>query len=129
MYALRSCVHLRQPLYQARSFLGLSVRNTPSNRITSTHQWGSGAFQVAPVSLPNFLQRFLQIDGVAFLLVLSPAPLRAHFGRSSKENFQLRVRENYASDVAPFHHHAALLTCAPLLGHKYLSNSGIHRNF
>ena len=67
-----------------------------------------------------------KLIAVALLLVLAPAPLRACFRRSCEKNLQLRVGKYHAADVAPFHHHAALLAGAALLGHQHLAHAGIH---
>ncbi len=87
------------------------------------------ALAVAPVALVNFFERARQVDRVALLLMLAPAPLGPHFGRRREKNLQLRLGKNHAADVAAFHHHAALLARATLLGHQHVAHARHERHF
>src|SRR5712675_1932638 len=103
---------------QARGFCRIHRSVVDEDGIGGAHQRRNFAFAVAFVAFANFFEHLCEGQILAFFLVLFPAALRANFRRRLKKYFQLRVRENHSTNVAPFHHHAAACTRALLLCDK-----------
>src|SRR5882757_462162 len=104
---------------QARGFCRIHRSVVDEDGIGGAHQRRHFAFAVALVALANFFKHLRERQILTLFLVLFPAPLRANFGRRLKKYFQLRVRENHSTNVAPFHHDAAACTRALLLRNKH----------
>src|SRR6267154_3813905 len=103
---------------QARGFRRVHRGIVHKDGITGTHQRRNFAFAVAFVAFANFFEHLCEGQILAFFLVLFPTALRANFRRRLKKYFQLRVRENHSTNVAPLHHHAAACSRALLLCDK-----------
>src|SRR5882757_8139780 len=100
---------------QARGFCRIPRSVVDEDGIGGAPPRRNSAFAVAFVAFANFFEHLCEGQILAFFLVFFPAPLRANFWRRLKKYFQLRVRENHSTNVAPFHHHAATSARALLL--------------
>src|SRR5882757_1859317 len=103
---------------QAGGFRRVHCGVVDEDGIGGAHQRRHFAFAVALVAFADFVKHLRERQILALFLVLFPAPLRANFWRRLKKYFQLSVRENHSTNVAPFHHHAAACTRALLLCDK-----------
>src|SRR6266403_1977795 len=104
---------------QARGFCRIHRSVVDEDGIGGAHQRRNFAFAVAFVAFANFFEHLRERQILALFLVLFPTALRANFWRRLKKYFQLRVRENHSTNVAPFHHHAATSARALLLRNKH----------
>src|SRR5712672_245350 len=104
---------------QARGFRRIHRSVVDEDGIGGANQRRHFAFAVALVAFANFFEHLCEGQILAFFLVLFPAPLRANFRRRLKKYFQLGIRKNNSTNVAPFHHHAAACSRALLLRDKH----------
>jgi hypothetical protein len=113
---------------EPRHFFWIHRRAVHDHCVGRAHQRRRRAALIASVAFANFFKGALQINRVTLLLMLAPTPRGARFGRSGQENFQLGVGKNHTADVAAFHHHAALLSRAPLFSYQHVTHAWVHSN-
>src|SRR6266403_200789 len=103
---------------QARGFCRIHRSVVDEDGIGGAHQRRHCTLAVAFVAFANFFEHLCEGQILAFFLVLFPAAFGANFWRRLKKYFQLRVRENYSTNVASLHHHTAACSRALLLCDK-----------